>query len=215
MKTKKKKTPPRIAPFNPLAKERLGESVAKAMLQETVTKLPPDPFIGAGIYAIYYTGNFPLYAELAKLNANDAFQWPIYVGKAVPPGARKGGFTLEADPGNALYKRLKEHCSSIKFAKNLEIDDFYCRYLVVDDIWISLTESMLIEMFSPLWNKVIDGFGNHAPGGGRKDQKRSVWDTLHPGRPWAEKHPKAEYDVVELLESVKKIALDIKSKIKE
>jgi hypothetical protein len=26
----------------------------------------------------------------------------------------------------------------------------------VDDIWIPLGESLLIEMFSPLWNKVLD-----------------------------------------------------------
>ncbi|MBL0382473.1 MAG: Eco29kI family restriction endonuclease [Desulfofustis sp. PB-SRB1] len=38
---------------------------------------------------------------------------PIYVGKAVPPGARKGNFGLNIDPGLALYRRLKEHTESI------------------------------------------------------------------------------------------------------
>lgn len=65
--------------------------------------------------------------------------------------------------------------------------DFYCRYLVVDDIWIPLGESLLIDMFSPLWNMLVDGFGNHDPGKGRYNQQRSVWDMIHPGRPWAEK----------------------------
>ncbi|HEX40441.1 MAG TPA: Eco29kI family restriction endonuclease, partial [Phycisphaerales bacterium] len=44
-----------------------------------------------------------------------------------------------------------------------------------------------IEMFAPLWNRCIDGFGNHAPGGGREKQQRPAWDVLHPGRSWAEK----------------------------
>jgi hypothetical protein len=40
--------------------------------------------------------------------------------------------------GEYLYKRLKEHRNSIEAAENLNIDDFYCRFLVVDDIWIPL-----------------------------------------------------------------------------
>lgn len=61
------------------------------------------------------------------------------------------------------------------------------RYLVVEDIWIPLGEALLISMFSPLWNKLVDGFGNHDPGAGRYSQQRSAWDEIHPGRPWAKK----------------------------
>jgi hypothetical protein len=183
-----KKEPPRIPPYNPLDKSNLGESVAEAMLQQPIGLLPPsERFFGAGIYAIYYAGNFPHYAELAKYNKNDVYQWPIYVGKAVPAGARKGGFGLGADPGQVLYTRLVEHSETIDRAKNIELSDFRCRFLVVDDIWIPLAESLLIEMFSPLWNRKIDGFGNHDPGKGRYQQQKSQWDTLHPGRSWAEK----------------------------
>ena len=46
---------------------------------------------------------------------------------------------------------------------------------------------MLISRFEPLWNKLVDGFGNHDPGKGRYQQKKSAWDLLHPGRPWAER----------------------------
>lgn len=180
--------PRRITPFNPLDKTNLGESVADALLQQSVGPLPPtDPFIGAGVYAIYYDGMYSLYKEIADLNSNGRHGWPIYVGKAVPAGARKGGYGLGADPGQALFKRLAEHASSIEQANNLKIDDFQCRFLVVDDIWIPLAESLLIEMFSPLWNKKIDGFGNHDPGKGRYNQQRSPWDELHRGRPWANK----------------------------
>ena len=179
-----RKNPERIKPFNPLDKRNLGEGVAKALLMRPVVPLPPPPFIGAGIYAIYYVGDFPEYRDLAKRNKKGDLDWPIYVGKAVPPGARKGGFGLDSDPGQALSKRLAEHAESIRQVNNLSLEDFTCRYLVVDDIWIPLAESLLIERFSPVWNKRIDGFGNHDPGSGRHAQQRSQWDTIHPGRPW-------------------------------
>ena len=178
---------PVLTPFNPLDKRHLAESITNAMLRQPVHPLPPEPFIAAGIYAIYYTGNFPLYQRIAELNEHGAFQQPIYVGKAVPEGARKGGFGLGVDPGCVLQKRLCEHAKSIDEALNLEKRDFSCRFLAVDDIWIPLAESLLIEKFSPLWNRVLDGFGNHDPGSGRANQQRSQWDTLHPGRQWAEK----------------------------
>ena len=172
-------------PFNPLDKRNLGESVAAAMLKSEVHSLPPERFKGAGIYAIYYTGDFEAYSALSEMNRDGRFARPIYVGKAVPPGARKGGLGLGADPGAALYKRLSEHFESVKAAENLDETDFFCRYLVVDDIWIPLAESLLIEKFQPVWNRVLDGFGNHDPGSGRYAQQKSPWDELHPGREWA------------------------------
>jgi len=148
-----------------------------------VGPLPPGKkFLGAGIYAIYYTGRFKPYRRVAEQNRNNKFEQPIYVGKAVPPGARKGGFGLSTAPGPALFKRLNEHKSSIAAAENLKVGDFFCRYLVSDDIWIPLGESLLNESFQPLWNILIEGFGIHTPGKGRKKQVRSKWDTLHPGR---------------------------------
>jgi hypothetical protein len=131
--------PKRITPFNPLDKTNLGESVAEALLRKRAGPLPPaEAFIGAGVYAIYFDGAFPLYKDIADLNRDGHYGWPIYVGKAVPAGARKGGYGLGSDPGQALFKRLAEHASSIEQANNLELDDFKYRYLVVDDIWIPL-----------------------------------------------------------------------------
>jgi len=169
--------------YNPLDKVHLGESVASEMLRKNPTQLPlREKFIGAGIYALYYVGAFPLYRDIAKHNADGRFAWPIYVGKAVPQGVRKGGFGLGEDPGTALRRRLREHERSIEQCSNLEIADFFCRYLVVEDIWIPLGESLLIKQVSPLWNCVLDGFGIHKPGGGRGSQAMSLWDTIHPGR---------------------------------
>jgi hypothetical protein len=171
--------------FNPLDRINLGKSVAEALLESDVRALnEPHPFRGAGIYAIYYTGNYPLYKSIAARNRNGKFEVPIYVGKAIPAGGRKGG-DLEADPRQALYRRLAEHAESIEQASNLGIDDFKCQALVVDDIWIPLGESLLIAKFAPVWNKVIDGFGNHDPGKGRYAGMRPRWDVLHPGRAWA------------------------------
>lgn len=174
--------------YNPLDKSHLGESVAKALLAQPVVSIPPpEAFTGAGIYAIYYTGDFPAYQRIVEKNRGGRWEAPIYVGKAVPAGARKGGYGLGESPGEVLYQRLHEHSESIRQAANLSLGDFSCRYLAVDDIWIPLGESLLIAMFSPLWNQRLDGFGNHDPGKGRYNQQRSLWDTLHPGRPWAEK----------------------------
>jgi hypothetical protein len=204
----------RITPFNPLDKTNLGESVADALLLQPVGPLPPEePFIGAGVYAIYYQGPFPLYKEVADLNKDGRYGWPIYVGKAVPAGARKGGYGLGADPGQALFKRLVEHASSIEQVENLEGGDFKCRFLVVDDIWIPLAESLLIEMFSPLWNKKIDGFGNHDPGKGRYNQQRSPWDGLHPGRPWAAKLRPLASDLPSVREGAAEYLTQVKAKI--
>jgi len=175
-------------PYNPLHKRHLGESVAKALLARPVVALPPPKaFSGAGVYALYYIGGFPAYRLIAAQNADDQWAAPIYVGKAVPAGARKGGYGLGEAPGEVLYRRLREHGESIGHAENLQVEDFYCRYLVVDDIWIPLGESLLISMFSPLWNQLLDGFGNHDPGTGRYNQQNSPWDVIHPGRPWAAK----------------------------
>lgn len=180
--------PSLITPFNPLDKANLGESIAEALLIQQICSLPPrDSFIGAGVYAIYYEGDFPLYKDISKCNKNELYKWPIYVGKAVPAGGRKGGYGLDSHPGIVLFKRLLEHATSIEQVNNLNLNDFRCRFLVVDDIWIPLAESILIEMFFPLWNMRIDGFGNHDPGSGRYKQQKSAWDVIHPGRPWADR----------------------------
>jgi hypothetical protein len=173
--------------FNPLDKRNLGISIADAIFKKEIFPLKElPPFNGAGIYAIYYKGNFPLYKRISDKNKKDFVQ-PIYAGKAIPEGGRKGGLGLDVPVGEYLYKRLNEHRKSIEAAENLNIDDFYCRFLVVDDIWIPLGESLLIEKTKPLWNIVVDGFGNHDPGSGRYNQQVSSWDTIHPGRNWAKK----------------------------
>lgn len=192
-------------PYNPLAKINLGESVAEALLRSKVCPLADTAqLVGAGVYAIYYVGDFAPYEPLRFQNINGKFEQPIYVGKAVPRGGRKGGLRFDASSGRALRDRLRQHAASIEEASNLEISDFFYRALVVDDIWIPLGENVLIEKFQPLWNRVIDGFGNKDPGKRRATQYRSSWDVLHPGRSFAAKLADNPLTVQEIIERIEK-----------
>jgi hypothetical protein len=177
-----------MKPYNPLEKENLGKSVAISLIKQKAVPIAEIArFQGAGIYAIYYIGHFDAYAPMKTWNSgNEEFNLPIYIGKAVPTGGRKGNVDPEVSArGSALINRLDEHRKSIEQAENLDTKDFWCRFLVVDDIWIPLGESLLIQHYRPIWNSLIDGFGNHDPGSGRHQGARPNWDTLHPGRHWA------------------------------
>lgn len=172
------------AAFNPLDMPNLAESIGNAILSSEPTPLADvTRFEGAGIYAIYYTGGFAPYALIGGANRDGRFRQPIYVGKAVPKGGRRG--IAVSTRTTALYGRINEHRQSITFAYNLDIRDFYVRWLVVEPIWVPLGETLLITRYQPLWNAIIDGFGNHDPGNGRRVGVNSRWDTLHPGRAWA------------------------------
>lgn len=175
-----------FVPFNPLDKGNLAESIERALVSESPRSLGEvEKFAGAGIYALYYTGSFPAYKLLSRVNA-DFTSIPIYVGKADSKDKRKGGYLTEGSQDPVLWSRLRDHAASIDQARNLDLADFQCRFLVVDDLWIGLGESLLISKYAPVWNTFVDGFGNHDPGKGRYAGKRSRWDTLHPGRAWAE-----------------------------
>ena len=140
--------------------------------------LPPsEMFDGAGVYTLHYDGSFSAYVGMAD-------DEPTYVGKADPPGRRQGRLA-SMRPTAALYQRLVHHARSIEAATNLELPDFSCRWLLLNPVWIGMTEQVLIARYRPIWNVAVDGFGNNDPGKGRWNQRRSQWDTLHPGRDWA------------------------------
>lgn len=176
-------------PYNPLEKANLAESIARQLLASTVKPLDRlSELVGAGVYVIYYTGRSAMYAPIAEKNADFRFEQPIYIGKAIPKGGRKGGLAEDAAAkGTALRDRLGQHLSSVREGEGLGAENFHYQCLVVDDIWIPLAENMLIERFRPVWNLVIDGFGNKDPGRRRADQYRSPWDVVHPGRSFTHK----------------------------
>ena len=162
--------------YNPLSVDELGRNAARALMEYPADALPPiESFDGAGVYTLHYTGAFPAYVAIG-------LDVPVYVGKADPPGRRQGRTQTSTA---VLHRRLQEHAESIEAASNLDLPDFRCRWLVLDPVWVGLTEQVLLAQYQPLWNVVVDGFGNHDPGAGRRNQRRSRWDTLHPGRAWA------------------------------
>lgn len=151
---------------------------------------PPESFMGTGVYAIYYTGSSSPYEKFSELNRL-SYDYPIYVGKAVPKGWRQS--RISDDPLNQsreLFNRLREHSRNIKMVSGLTLDDFKCRFVIFEDAvsdMIGSLEAALIKLNKPLWNTIVDGFGNHDPGSGRYEQAKSEWDVIHPGRKWSEK----------------------------
>jgi Eco29kI restriction endonuclease len=170
-------------PYNPLDKLNLARSIEHEVLKRVKIPLANSKGIeGAGVYVLYYQGPFKPYEPLSGIDK------PIYIGKAIPKGGRKGGIVANASSqGRAMADRLAKHARSISAAVNLDLADFQVRFLMVDDIWIPLGENMLIEQARPVWNVAIDGFGNNDPGQRRAAQYKSPWDILHPGRDFAEK----------------------------
>lgn len=149
-----------------------------------------DRFQGAGVYAIYCISKTGIYSDFYQINRT-AFYLPIYVGKAVPKGWRQARQSKNIDSnGYELNNRLREHSRSIQQGADLNLSDFFCRFMILEgresDL-ISAVEAALIRQYQPIWNTLIDGFGNHDPGKGRYQQAKSDWDVCHPGRPWAEK----------------------------
>lgn len=145
---------------------------------------PPEKFEGTGVYALYHVGHSPYYAPLYEQNRT-SFSQPAYVGKAVPKGWRQGRYNGSS---KALWSRLNEHFKSLVDAQNLAEQDFYCRFMILEEAasdMIGTVEAALIRHYTPIWNSTIDGFGNHTPGAGRFMQAPSDWDILHPGREWA------------------------------
>ncbi len=164
--------------YDPLTYDNLMAGLVMHYAKTTKERLDTLTNVeGPGIYSLYYSGGFPAYGPISGKNT------PIYVGKAVPPGSRKGGRVDETSP--ALQRRIREHSKSIGQATNLAVADFSCRHLSVVSVWITLAERFLIDYYKPVWNLCLDGFGDHDPGRGRRNSQKSWWDTLHPGRQWA------------------------------
>ena len=123
------------------------------------------------------------------------------MGEAARKGGRKGGVLVEGPAGKVLFNRLKNHLDSIRNTKNLKVDDFWCRYLVIKDFFIPLCESLLIDRYTPIWNKVIDGFSNEVVGAGR-EQERTIYvsGAEHSGNHDVHAHPGQLPSMIEALE---------------
>ncbi len=165
-----------------------GDEAAAFFEKTPAYTLPPEvAILEPGIYAIYYVGKCAYYRHISAINQK-ACVLPIYVGKAVPAGWRKGRTKVHSS--KSVIGRLREHTNSISHAGNLNVKDFRSRFFILEEVeadLINAVEELLIRRYRPMWNTVVDGFGNHNPGKARFSQARSEWDVLHPGRPWAAK----------------------------
>src|SRR6266851_1502843 len=81
--------------YNPLDKDHLAESIVREFFKGQLHPLPPaESFVGAGIYALYYRGSFPLYSQISASLTRFLTTLPglvpeqpipIYIGKSEPP----------------------------------------------------------------------------------------------------------------------------------
>lgn len=149
----------------------------KRSLAEVIDK----PFSGSGVYAIYSLGTW----EPAYLPLSDT-ETPIYIGKADP----KTTYAADSEnQGQALYLRLREHAKNMLKAK-LDLANFQCRTAVIQSGMQYSVENFLIHFFQPIWNKevgICHGLGKHGDSAKTRANRRSPWDTMHPGRDWANK----------------------------
>lgn len=98
----------------------------------------------------------------------DGGQLPTYVGVSTSK--------------DGIRSRLQEHRRKIAGRRNIQISDIVCRYLVLVSKWEAVhAEAVLLEYFSPEWNR-LRGFAGHIPGGGRPGIEGRVnqWDQLYP-----------------------------------
>lgn len=147
--------------------------------KRNLSELADAPFYGSGVYAIYYHGK----TEKAYQPFSGT-ETPIYVGKANPKNAYAE--TVE-DQGQMLYARLKEHSKNISKTA-LDLANFHYRYAAIQSGMQAAVEDFMIRLFQPIWNKEVNicyGLGKHGDSATTRANKRSPWDTMHPGRKWA------------------------------
>lgn len=177
--------------FDPSDPKIVGRMVSLALLAQPLVRLADiQSSYGSGVYAIYYTGDHPLYAGISRSET------PIYVGKADP--ANDDASTTR-EQGARLTARLLEHAGTIATAAEsadrlrpglhaLRLEDFQSRRLVCATNAQLVAEKHLIRTFWPVWNvetKACWGMSKHGDAAKTRANKRSPWDVVHPGRQWA------------------------------
>lgn len=146
---------------------------------QPLAELETRPFYGSGVYAIYFVG-----ADMTVYEPLSGSETPVYVGKADPKNPQAE--TTE-EQGVALFSRLREHAKNIA-KTDLRLEDFRYRASPIQSGMQMAVEDFMIRLFRPIWNKqtkICFGLGKHGDRATTRANKRSPWDTLHPGRHWA------------------------------
>lgn len=169
--------------FDPSNPNYMGRFTAAALLIQPRHPLTEvEKFYGAGVYALYYKGDFAAYEKVSGKET------PLYTGKADPKIAHAENPT---EQGDSLSRRINEHRKSIQLVSGdggISLEDFEVRYLVTASGFQVTAENFLINYFKPIWNKetkICFGIGKHGDDANTRKNKKSPWDTLHPGRKWA------------------------------
>lgn len=191
--------------FDPSDTDTVGRLVALALLSQDFIPLGEvPPTYGSGVYALYYVGDHPAYAEISNTEN------PIYIGKADPASSTAKN---PREQGTRLFGRLADHRKAIATVQAhaeamekarvaaggsgpavpiLRVQDFTCRRLVCTTHAQLVAEQHLIRLFLPAWNsemKICFGISKHGDAATTRANNRSPWDVLHPGRAWAVGNP--------------------------
>ena len=139
--------------------------VLALLAQDRVPLRELRPTYGSGVYAIYYVGTHPAYAEIAGTET------PIYVGKADPNEPRAA---TPREQGVRLFGRLADHRGAIReveiYAKENAAPILSARRTsnVADLVCATnaqlVAERHLIDVFKPAWNsetRICFGISKH------------------------------------------------------
>ena len=183
----------------------LCKDAVRAFNGTPVCGMPPPSFSGAGVYAIYCTATEGIYERYGNKANRLGYNRPIYVGKAVPKGWRQSRTAGQSTKDSSLRGRLAKHTRTICAATDLDIEDFACRFMIFSggsEDMIAAVEAALIAEYRPLWNTVIDGFGNNNPGKERMSGEVPQWHILHKGVEWAKRMTGVRKSVASIRKSV-------------
>jgi len=127
--------------FDPSDPETARIVALTLVAQERVPLAALKEFYEAGVYALYYRGDFEAYRPLATADH------PLYVGKADPASQSANEPTVHK---SRRWGRLNEHAKNISKATTT--------------LNINAAERYLIRFFRPIWNsetKICYGLGKH------------------------------------------------------
>jgi hypothetical protein len=98
-------------------------------------------FEGQGVYALYYHGVQQAYEALTLVD-----KLPIYVGKSI------------SNNEQSVWNRLVTHFNTIK-KSNMKPREFTFRFIRLPADQTTLFEEIFIELYYPIWNEYLTGFG--------------------------------------------------------
>lgn len=131
---------------------------------------PPEPFSGAGVYAIYCIAREGIYRKFGDVVNREEYAIPIYVGKAVPTQkSRSNEWT-----NYSIHDQLVVW-SDLAKASFGNTDSFVCRIFFSDNgtnMLLNALQRHLVAKYSPLWNSLFDSCHT-------KSEIEGRWKRMH------------------------------------